>query len=112
MNEKSRMEAGRIFPPKPRARRRIYAYSIDDKAHRGQLKIGQTARDVKQRVAEQLRTAAIENYRIELDEPAVRDDGSEFTDHEVRAALVQRGFENTRLEWMRSEEHTSELQSR
>ena len=101
MNEKSRMEAGRIFPPKPRARRRIYAYSIDDKAHRGQLKIGQTARDVKQRVAEQLRTAAIENYRIELDEPAVRDDGSEFTDHEVRAALVQRGFENTRLEWMR-----------
>ncbi len=60
----------------------------------GLLKVGQTTRDVKQRVAEQLKTAAIKNYSIELDEPAERDDGTIFTDHEVRAALVRKGFEN------------------
>ena len=90
-----------ILPPKPEARLRVYAYSIDDDAHRGLLKVGQTTRDVKQRVAEQLKTAAIKNYRIELDEPADRADGSSFTDHEVRAVLVRKGFENPELEWMR-----------
>ncbi len=90
-----------ILAPKPEVRPRVYAYSIDDDAHRGQLKVGQTTRDVKQRVAEQLRTAAVKNYRIELDEPAERTDGSIFTDHEVRAALARKGFENTELEWMR-----------
>ena len=56
---------------------------------------------MKQRVAEQLKTAAIKNYTIELDESAERDDGTIFTDHEVRAALVKKGFENAELEWMR-----------
>jgi hypothetical protein len=90
-----------ILAPKPEARPRIYAYSIDDKAHASLLKIGQTTRDVKQRVAEQVKTAAIKNYRIELDEPAERDDAGIFSDHEVRAALIGRGFENIELEWMR-----------
>lgn len=90
-----------ILAPKPEARPRIYAYSIADAAHAGLLKVGQTTRDVKQRVAEQLKTAAIKNYTVELDESAERDDGSIFTDHEVRAALVRKGFENTDLEWMR-----------
>jgi len=49
----------------------------------------------------QLQTAAIENYTIALDEPAERDDGSLFTDHEVRAALAKKGFEKVALEWMR-----------
>jgi hypothetical protein len=90
-----------ILTPKPIARLRVYAYSIADVAHHGQLKVGQTTRDVKRRVAEQLKTAAIQNYRIELDEPAERADGSLFTDHEVRAALIRKGFANSRLEWMR-----------
>ena len=55
-----------ILTPKPQLRPLIYAYSIDDEAHSGMLKIGQTTRNVKQRVAEQLRTAAIENYCIEI----------------------------------------------
>ena len=38
-----------ILAPKPEARPRIYAYSIDDKAHEGLLKVGQTTRVVKQR---------------------------------------------------------------
>lgn len=63
--------------------------------------MGQTTRNVKQRVAEQLKTASIKNYTIELDESAERDDGTIFSDHELRAALTAKGFENTELEWMR-----------
>ena len=90
-----------ILAPKPEAQPRIYAYSIDDAAHKGLLKVGQTTRNVKQRVAEQLKTAAIQNYTIELDEPAERGDGTFFTDHDVRAALAKKGFEKAALEWMR-----------
>jgi hypothetical protein len=56
---------------------------------------------VKQRVAEQLKTATIKNYKIELDESAERDDGTIFSDHEVRTALVRKKFVNAELEWMR-----------
>jgi hypothetical protein len=89
-----------ILTPKPEARPRIYAYSIADDAHKGLLKVGQTTRDVKQRVAEQLKTAAIKNFKIELDESAERDDGTIFSDYDVRAALVRKKFANTELEWM------------
>ena len=91
----------KIFPPKPNRQPRIYAYSIADQAHRDLLKIGQTSRDVKQRVAEQLKTAAIKNYTIEINESALREDRSVFTDHDVRTALAKKGFENTELEWVR-----------
>ena len=90
-----------ILAPKPGARPpRIYAYSIADAAHKGRLKIGQTTRNVKRRVAEQLKTAGIKNYTIELDESAERDDGTIFSDHDVRAALVRKKFANPELEWM------------
>jgi hypothetical protein len=89
-----------ILTLKPEVRPRIYAYAIADAAHAGHLKIGQTTRDVKQRVAEQLKTAAIKNYSIELDECAERDDGSIITDHAVRDALRAKGFANPQLEWM------------
>ncbi len=90
-----------ILPSKPEARPRIYAYSIADAAHKGLLKVGQTTRNVKQRVAEQLKTAAIKNYTIVLDEPAERDDGGIFSDHDARAALARKGFAKVELEWMR-----------
>ena len=90
-----------ILASRPEARPRIYAYSIADKAHAGLLKVGQTTRVVKKRVAEQLKTANIKNYKIELDESADRHDGTTFTDRDVRAALCRKGFENTELEWMR-----------
>src|ERR1700733_125176 len=91
-----------ILTPKPGgARPRIYAYSINDEAHKGLLKVGQTTRDVKRRVAEQVKTAAIKNYRIELDESAERDDGTIFSAHDVRAALVRKKFANPELEWIR-----------
>lgn len=90
-----------ILAPKPEARLRIYAYTIDDDGHRGQLKVGQTTRDVRQRVAEQLKTAAIKNFTIVLNEPAEREDGSVFTDHQVRSVLIRKGIERVDGEWMR-----------
>jgi hypothetical protein len=93
--------AAELFVPKPTARPRVYAYSIADKAHEGLLKVGQTTRDVKQRVDEQLKTAVIKNYAIVLDESATRDDGTIFSDHAVRTALVKKGFKKAELEWVR-----------
>lgn len=90
-----------ILTPKPEVRPRIYAYTIADAAHAGLLKVGQTTRDVKQRVAEQLKTAAITNYTIHLDESGERDDGGIITDHAVRERLKQKGSANPQLEWMR-----------
>lgn len=90
-----------ILTAKPEARPRIYAYSIADAAHEGLLKIGQTTRDVKRRVSEQLKTAAIKNYEIVLDEIGMRDDGSVITDHAVRDALRRKGFANPILEWVK-----------
>ena len=79
---------------KPDIELRIYAYSIEDENHHGWLKVGQTTRDVKKRVKEQLKTAAINNYTIQVVESGVREDGSIFSDHEVRRSLVRKGFEN------------------
>src|SRR3972149_3328765 len=90
-----------ILAPKPEARPRIYAYSIDDEAHNGLLKVRQTTRDVKQRLAEEVKTAAIKNFKIEIAEAAERNDGAIFGDHEVRAALARKGFANRELEWVR-----------
>ena len=90
-----------LLVEKPELRPRIYAYAIHDDAHEGLLKVGQTSQPVKVRVAQQLKTAAITNYTIVLDEPAERDDGSIITDHEVRARLKSKHHENPMLEWMR-----------
>jgi hypothetical protein len=89
-----------LLPEKPEARLRIYAYSIDDKGHAGRLKVGQTTQNVKKRVDQQLKTAAIKNHTIHIDESAEREDGSVFTDHQVRARLKAKGFANPELEWM------------
>jgi L-rhamnose mutarotase len=89
-----------ILAPKPESQLRIYAYEIHDEAHKGMLKVGHTTRDVKTRVAEQLKTAGITNYTIHIDEPAERLDGSLFRDYEVRKVLQQKGHDNPMLEWM------------
>jgi hypothetical protein len=90
-----------VLAPRPTARPCIYAYAIADSHHAGLLKVGQTTRKVKTRVDEQLKTAGILNYTIELDEPAEREDGTLFTDHTVRAALATKGFASEHLEWVR-----------
>lgn len=86
-----------ILPPKPDSPPRVYAYSLDNRPN--ELKIGQTTRDVKKRIAEQTKTAG-QHPTIHLDELAVRDDGSTFTDFDVRARLKQKGCANPELEWI------------
>lgn len=89
-----------ILPPKPELTPRLYAYAIDAPSHAGLLKIGQTTRDVAQRIAEQTRTAGFVP-RIEWHDDATRDDGSRITDFELRAALAARRHNTIMGEWMR-----------
>jgi hypothetical protein len=92
-----------ILPPKPDARLRLYCYTLKGEDHEGLIKVGQTTRDVVKRIAEQTKTAGIKPT-IVLDVPAEREDGTPFTDHQVRARLVAKGFENVAevgKEWMR-----------
>jgi len=89
-----------LFPEKPDAHLKIYAYSIDDSAHEGLLKIGQTTKDVQVRVGQQLQTAAIKNFTIELEKPAEKIHGGTFSDHQVRALLIKKGFKKADGEWI------------
>lgn len=85
-----------FFPERPRTPK-IYAYTINDDAHRNQLKIGYTDRDVRTRVAEQTKTARVK-AEIVLEEDAVREDGSVFDDHAVHK-LLSTGATNVGGEW-------------
>lgn len=77
----------------------IYAYEhIDYPAHNGWLKIGYTTRDVETRVKEQNLTGNIQ-YRIVLKRPAMRKDGSSFTDKLVHRILRDDHIRNPEGEW-------------
>lgn len=89
-----------VFVAKPERPLRLYAYAIHDDEHKSWLKVGQTTRGVKARVAQQLKTAAVTNFTIEVDESGMRDDGTIIRDHDVRERLKAKGFENPTLEWM------------
>jgi hypothetical protein len=95
---------------------RIYAYTVLGKdaepwerivgqervVGEGLVKVGQTTSSTaKARIRQQLGTAYpnLDGVEILLDEPAVRDDGTEFTDHEVHAALVKAGIRRPGGEW-------------
>ncbi|MDR1973104.1 MAG: GIY-YIG nuclease family protein [Bacteroidales bacterium] len=90
-----------FFPLRPKATPTIYAYELVGVAtHKGLLKIGYTDRDAKTRVAEQLKTSKVQ-YRIVLEQSAIRSDGSSFTDHEVHHLLKHKGIVNKEGEWFR-----------
>lgn len=75
---------------------RIYAYS--DTHFPNCLKVGFTTRNTaKERVREQYPVnTPQQTWKIELDEAALRDDGSTFTDHEVHRMLEKYGFAKLR----------------
>lgn len=80
-----------FFPPKTESHPTIYAYEfIGVTSHNGYIKIGYTVRDVETRVKEQTHTAAVP-YRILGQWPAMRNDGSVFTDHDVHKVLKSKG---------------------
>ena len=88
-----------FFPPRTQATPTIYAYKLPDvSTHKGWLKVGFTDRNAQDRIAEQLKTSRV-RYRIVLDEPAMRPDGSAFTDRDVHRYLRSHGVQNPEGEW-------------
>ncbi len=85
-----------LFPPlNPPS---IYAYS--DSRFAGCLKVGFTTKSAQARVAEQYPVLLpSQSYTIELDEIAMRDDGSFFTDHDVHRVLSRKQFKRIEGEW-------------
>lgn len=68
----------------------------------GLIKVGQTTkRSARERIKQQLGTAYpnLDGVAILFDEEAVRTDGTEFSDHEVHAALVAAGIKRPGGEW-------------
>ncbi|MGA2091845.1 MAG: GIY-YIG nuclease family protein [Sedimentisphaerales bacterium] len=92
-----------FFPQRPDSKPTIYAYEDTNPQYNGLIKIGYTNGDVRLRVAQQYPTLRPGKppYRIVLEESAMRNDGSAFTDHEVHWYLRQAGIKNPDGEWFR-----------
>ena len=79
---------------------RIYAYS--DSRFTDCLKVGYTTKTVLERVAEQYPVKLPnQSYKIELDEIAMREDGSFFTDHDVHKVLSKKNIQRINGEWFK-----------
>lgn len=93
-----------LFPPKSESSPTIYAYTLpDDTSRQNQLKVGFTTRSVADRVKEQI-GATRAQFKIVIDESAMRSDGSSFSDHDIHRQLKKDGFINTEGEWFRCDE--------
>ena len=90
-----------FFPPRPESRPTIYAYEDTNPQYRGLLKVGYTTTNVKARIAQQYPIAKPGKppYNILLEESAMCNDGTSFTDHEVHRFLKKRGIKNPNGEW-------------
>jgi hypothetical protein len=90
-----------FFPKRPKGIPKIYAYEDTNPEYEGMLKIGYTTGDVKKRVAEQYPTKKPGKlpYRIVLEETAMRNDGTTFTDRDVHRVLRKHNFPNPAGEW-------------
>lgn len=76
----------------------IYSYS--DSRYQGCLKIGYTRSSAQERVQQQYPVKLPQqSYKIEIDEEAIRNDGSFFNDHDVHRRLTEKGFKRLDGEW-------------
>lgn len=95
-----------FFPQRPPVSPKIYAYELIGVAsHKGYIKVGYTERDVDTRIREQTHTVAVP-YRVLETWPAMRSDGSCFTDKDFHAVLRRKGLRQLnegedRNEWFR-----------
>lgn len=89
-----------FFPARPCATPTIYAFSVRAPEYSGCLKVGYTEGSALQRVAQQF-PGGFAGYDIELIEPAMRSDGSSFTDRDVHRYLKARGIKNPSNEWFK-----------
>jgi hypothetical protein len=92
-----------FFPPRPETRPAIYAYEDTNPQYANLLKVGYTTVDAQSRVAQQYPTLRPGKapYLIVLDESAMRNDGTVFTDHDVHRMLRLNGIKNPDGEWFR-----------
>ena len=98
-----RMVSKEFFPQRPSTRPTIYAYEDTNPQYEGLLKVGYTTVDAQSRVAQQYPTKRPGElpYRIVLEESAMRNDGTVFTDHDVHRYLRIVGIKNPSGEWYR-----------
>ena len=100
------MNSGELFPDKSDIKPVIYAYElVGVESHRGYIKVGETTRSAAERIREQTHTVAVQ-FRVLGTWSALRDDGTVFRDHDVRAVLLKHGFAQLnegedRNEWYR-----------
>ncbi len=90
-----------FFPQRPDLSPTIYAYEDTHPQYTGLLKVGFTNHNAGDRVAQQyptLRPGALP-YRIVLEIPAIRNDGSIFDDHAIHRYLKRHGIVNPNGEW-------------
>ena len=95
--------ADKFFPETKDFSPKIYAYSDSHKEYKNLLKIGYTTISVQKRVKQQypILTPGKPSYTIILDEAAVRNDGTTFTDKDVHRHLRKKGFLNPIGEWFK-----------
>jgi hypothetical protein len=90
-----------FFPSRPEANPTIYAYEDTNPQYKGLLKVGYTTIDVRTRIAQQypiIRPVTLP-YKILLEESAMRNNGSAFTDHDVHRYLKKQGIKHKAGEW-------------
>jgi len=92
-----------FFPPRPASRPTIYAYEDTNPQYAGLLKVGYTTVGAQSRVDQQYPTLRPGKppYRIVLEESAMRNDGTVFTDHDVHRMLRLNGIKKAEGEWFR-----------
>ena len=92
-----------LFPRRPAPTPRVYAYADSHPQYAGLLKVGYTAGAAADRVAQQypVKRPGPPPYTILVDEPAVRADGTTFTDRDVHRRLRAAGHANPDGEWFR-----------
>lgn len=84
---------------------RVYAYTLPDVPKlNGWVKVGYTDKQtVRDRIAQQLKTPLLD-YHIEMDEPAVTNDGRFFRDSAIHDLLEKKGFQRARFDDVDAEE--------
>ena len=92
-----------FFPPRPDSRPTIYAYEDTHPQYAGLLKVGYTAKSARERVAAQypIIKPGKPPFTIHVEESAMRNDGTVFTDHDVHRYLRMTGIKNPDGEWFK-----------
>jgi hypothetical protein len=97
------MMSNDFFPPRPASRPTIYAYEDTNPQYAGLMKVGYTTRTAKERLDEiyPIKPPGKPPFVIHLEESAMRNDGTVFTDHDIHRMLRLNGIKNPEGEWFR-----------